>query len=358
MTKTIEIKAPDVSILRPKLLVWYAENARRLPWRVINEKADPYRVWVSEVMLQQTTVAHALPYFEKFMKLWPQIETLAAAEDAKVMAEWAGLGYYSRARNLLKCAQRVVIDYGGVFPQDEAKLLKLPSFGPYTAAAIMAFAFDEPSNVVDGNIERIMSRLYAVDAPMPAAKRHLRDLAALWVRPDQARDWPQALMDLSNAICRPKSPSCGHCPLSEGCAAFKSGQAELFPKKLPKAQKPVRFGVVFVSMSEEGVIVERRSNKGLLGGMLGLPHLEWRGEVWTQVEIDKYALENKDLHFLHTHSYSHVFTHFTLNQQVFVRKLSTETLKACIQASNRYQILPWAEASALPTVFAKALKQI
>lgn len=377
--------------MREALLRWYDQNARVLPWRDGPESgvvADPYRVWVSEVMLQQTTVPHALPYFEKFMALWPTVADLAGAADERVMAEWAGLGYYSRARNLLKCARAVVSEHGGVFPADEAALLKLPSFGPYTAAAVMAFAFGKPANVVDGNIERIMSRVYSVKVPMPQAKGMLRDLAAQWVRPERARDWPQALMDLASAVCRPKSPLCMLCPLREGCAGFAEGTPEIYPLKAPKAAKPVRYGVAFLIVCDEGVVVERRPDKGLLGGMLGLPHLEWRAEVWGEGEALLYLptcgegdrslangggglFETGDgppPSFLRTPpppqvgeykilgAYSHVFTHFALKQQVWRIGLTDSEMQAFLRAHNRYQLLKFEDASALPTVFAKALK--
>jgi len=300
--------------------------------------------------LQQTTVPHAAPYFEKFTGLWPTVRDLAAAADETVMAEWAGLGYYSRARNLLKCARMVVGDYGGVFPKDEAKLLKLPGFGPYTAAAVMAFAFDEPANVVDGNIERIMSRFYALKTPLPEARPELRRLAAQWVRPERARDWPQALMDLASLVCRPKAPVCEKCPLNTGCQAFAEGGPEAYPRKAAKVARPVRHGVVFLIFSDEGFVVERRPEKGLLGGMLGLPHLEWRAETWGEGEI----LPEKGT--VCTGNYTHVFTHFTLKQQVWARALSTADMADYLRRHNQYQLLTWAEKKALPTVFGKALK--
>ncbi|MFT4090835.1 MAG: A/G-specific adenine glycosylase [Asticcacaulis sp.] len=353
MDMTIAASADNVAYFRQRLLAWYDEHARVLPWRSGPEnrnKSDSYRVWLSEVMLQQTTVPHAAPYFDKFTKLWPTVKALAAADDAQVMAEWAGLGYYSRARNLLKCARMVVQDYEGHFPKDENKLLKLPGFGPYTAAAVMAFAFEEAANVVDGNVERIMSRFYAVKAPFPASRPELRRLAGLWVRPERARDWPQALMDLASKICRPKSPVCGECPLNSGCQAYAEGQADAYPVREAKVPKPVRYGVVFLITSDEGVVVERRPDKGLLGGMLGLPHLEWRAEPWGNSEI---PAKNGEIC---TGNYTHVFTHFTLKQQVWFRHLSSAEMAEYLRQHNNYQLLTWAQKKALPTVFGKALK--
>lgn len=349
----------DVSPARQRLLDWYDRNARVLPWREgpgVALRADPYRVWMSEVMLQQTTVPHATPYFEKFIALWPSVGALAAAPDERVMAEWAGLGYYSRARNLLKCARAVVSEHGGVFPAHEAVLLKLPGFGPYTAAAVMAFAFGKAANVVDGNIERVMSRLYAVKTPVPQARPLLRELAARWVREDRARDWPQALMDLSASVCRPKSPSCLICPLREDCAAFAEGQPEAYPLKAAKSPKPVRHGVAFLITSEDGFVAERRPDKGLLGGMLGLPHLEWRSEVWGEAEIVFPSLQRGNQAWENLGTYAHVFTHFALNQQVWRIELSADEMTAFLRQHNVYQGLSWAEVKALPTVFAKALK--
>ncbi|ESQ77509.1 A/G-specific adenine glycosylase [Asticcacaulis sp. YBE204] len=371
MVLSITDSSADVSPLRAALLNWYDANARVLPWRQgpgSDGAADPYRIWVSEVMLQQTTVPHALPYFEKFMALWPTVRDLAAAPDERVMAEWAGLGYYSRARNLLKCARVVVSEHGGVFPADEVALLMLPSFGPYTAAAVMSFAFGKAANVVDGNIERIMSRLYAVKTPMPAAKPVLRELAGRWVRDDRARDWPQALMDLASAVCRPKSPLCMLCPLREACAGFAEGNPDIYPLKTARAPKPVRYGVAFLIVSEDSFIVERRPDKGLLGGMLGLPHLDWRDEVWSEDEIvtplspspdaSHHPLPQGEGRWVSVGTYDHVFTHFALKQQVWQLELSAQEVSAFLRQHNQYQLLPWADKKALPTVFGKALRLV
>ena len=352
MRSSIEKDTGLVSYLRNELLRWYDANGRDLPWRGAG-KPDPYRVWLSEVMLQQTTVPHAAPYYEKFLKLWPTVGDLAAAADERVMAEWAGLGYYSRARNLIKCARAVVGEHGGRFPATEAELLRLPGFGPYTAAAVAAIAFGEAANVVDGNIERIMTRLYAIEEPMPGAKARVRQVAQAWVTADRAGDWPQALMDLATAICRPKAPLCLLCPLREGCAGFASGEPERFPVKLAKAAKPRRYGVAFVFIGNDGFAAERRADKGLLGGMLGIPHTPWRDTPWGEAEA-KAVLG--DFSYEKVGAYEHVFTHFALSQDIWVIPLSLVQRQAVLRAHNDWQWLPWAEARALPTVFLKAVK--
>ncbi|MDC7674965.1 A/G-specific adenine glycosylase [Asticcacaulis machinosus] len=358
MAATINLTENDVSRLRTDLLSWYDLHARTLPWRRAPGKkstVDPYAVWLSEVMLQQTTVPHAQPYFETFLKRWPTVQDLAQADDGEVMAAWAGLGYYSRARNLLKGARMVVSQYQGGFPDDEISLLKIPSFGPYTAAAVAAFAFDKPANVVDGNIERIMSRIYAVDESMPAAKPKLKALAAQWVSEDRAADWPQALMDLASGVCRPKSPKCGECPLSEGCLAYELDQAERYPVRLAKAAKPRRYGAVFLLVSNEGFIVERRPDKGLLGGMLGLPHLEWRGDVWVDNDVlDQLLIADVAAELIG--QYEHVFTHFALTQNVWLQRLTEDEMSEFLRQNNRFQRLGFGNEKALPTVFGKALK--
>lgn len=268
--------------LSDDLLAWYDVHAREMPWRTspADRKAghlpDPYAVWLSEVMLQQTTVAAVRAYHIKFMRLWPTVAQLAAAEDADVMAAWAGLGYYARARNLLKCARVVVADFGGEFPGTNDELLTLPGIGPYTAAAISAIAFDQASVVVDGNVERVMSRLHNIHAPLPASKPALTALAAKQTPHTRAGDYAQAVMDLGATICSPRNPACGICPLIARCAAQKAGTAAELPKKTPKKKVPTRQGLVYVVRREDGAwLVETRPEQGLLGGMLGFPTTEW-----------------------------------------------------------------------------------
>ncbi|WP_372605138.1 A/G-specific adenine glycosylase, partial [Actibacterium sp.] len=270
------------------LLDWYDRHARDLPWRVgpaarkAGVRPDPYAVWLSEVMLQQTTVAAVRDYFHRFTHRWPDVGALAAAEDADVMGEWAGLGYYARARNLLKCARAVVADHGGRFPDSRAGLLTLPGIGPYTAAAIAAIAFDEPATVVDGNVERVMARLYAVQTPLPKAKRELTALAESLTPLTRPGCHAQAVMDLGATICTPKSPACGICPLRAPCVAHATGISADLPRKTPKQAKPTRFGIAYIARRADGAwLLERRPDRGLLGGMLG-----WSGSDWGDAPID------------------------------------------------------------------------
>ena len=264
------------------LLAWYDAHARVLPWRVppararVGVRPDPYAVWLSEVMLQQTTVAAVRDYFRRFMDRWPTVKALAGAEDAHVMAEWAGLGYYARARNLLKCARAVVRDHGGHFPDTRDALLALPGIGPYTASAIAAIAFDRPATVVDGNVERVMARLFAVETPLPAAKPELTALAERLTPDARPGDHAQAVMDLGATICTPKSPACGICPWMTSCAARAAGIAADLPRKAAKKPKPVRHGTAWLARRDDGHwLLETRPPKGLLGGTLGWPTTDW-----------------------------------------------------------------------------------
>ncbi|MEX0280694.1 MAG: A/G-specific adenine glycosylase [Arenibacterium sp.] len=265
-----------------RLLAWYDIHARALPWRIgPAERAagvvpDPYRVWMSEIMLQQTTVVTVKDYFHRFTERWPNVEALAAAEDADVMAEWAGLGYYARARNLLKCARVVAVDYAGVFPTAYDALIALPGIGPYTASAISAIAFDRPEAVMDGNVERVVARLCDEHTPLPEAKKKLYGLVETLTPAERPGDYAQAVMDLGATICTPKSPACGICPLREPCLARLRGTAPDLPRKTPKKPKPTRYGVAYIVQREDGaLLLERRPSKGLLGGMLGWPGSEW-----------------------------------------------------------------------------------
>jgi A/G-specific adenine glycosylase len=269
-------------------------------------------------MLQQTTVPHATRYFLEFTTRWPTVAALASAADGDVMAAWAGLGYYARARNLLACARAVVADHGGVFPDDEARLRALPGLGAYTAAAVAAIAFDRRANVVDGNVERVMARLFAVETPMPAAKGELRDLADRLVTDERPGDWAQALMDLGAMICRPRSPACLACPLSGDCAGRASGAPETWPRKTAKAARPHRHGVAFVLWRGDEVALVQRPAKGLLGGMLGLPTTPWRAAPWTLQEAAAQA--PRPAAWEAAGGVTHVFTHFSLDLDVFVAK--------------------------------------
>ncbi len=264
------------------LLEWYDANARRLPWRVspalskAGHLPDPYRIWMSEVMLQQTTVAAVVKYFHAFTTRWPTITALASAKDDDVMGQWAGLGYYARARNLLKCARVVVADYGGNFPDSRDELLRLPGIGPYTAAAIATIAFGRAETVMDANVERVMARLHDIHTPLPLAKPELLACAASLTPDFRAGDYAQAVMDLGATICKPKSASCGVCPWSFACLARANATAAILPRKTPKPAKPTRYGIAYIARRSDGAwLLERRPDKGLLGGMLGWPGAEW-----------------------------------------------------------------------------------
>ncbi|MCX5481210.1 A/G-specific adenine glycosylase [Kaistia geumhonensis] len=264
------------------LLAWYDRHARRLPWRIgpadrrRGVTPDPYRVWLSEIMLQQTTVAAVKPYFEGFLARWPDVAALAAAPSEEVMKAWAGLGYYSRARNLKAAAETVAREHGGRFPATEAGLTSLPGIGSYTAAAIAAIAFDQPAAVVDGNVERVLSRVFAVETPLPAAKTEIRRLQAGLTQKERPGDYAQAMMDLGATICTPRRPACSLCPWSENCAAHAAGIEESFPVKPNKAARPERTGTAFVARRRDGaVLLRRRAEKGLLGGMTEVPGSDW-----------------------------------------------------------------------------------
>ncbi|WAC60815.1 A/G-specific adenine glycosylase [Brevundimonas sp. SL130] len=335
--------SPNVALIRSEMLAWYDGHARSLAWRAppgAEGRTEPYRVWLSEVMLQQTTTPHATPYFQSFTARWPTVSDLAAAEDGAVMAAWAGLGYYARARNLLACARAVAGEHGGVFPDTEAGLLALPGVGAYTAAAVAAIAFDRAANVVDGNVERVMARLFAVETPVPKARPELKRLAGLFVTDERPGDWAQALMDLGATVCRPKSPLCGQCPAADQCLGRAGGSPERFPVKLKKAERPHRQGFAFVMIDPDGqVALERRPDKGLLGGMLGLPTSDWSAapDATPPVSAD----------WREAGAVEHVFTHFSLTLTVRVAR---------VEAEGGYQWLGLEAArAALPTVFAKAL---
>lgn len=308
----------DKSRLRAALLGWYDAHARVLPWRsgpaarAKGAFGDPYRVWVSEVMLQQTTAAAVAPRFHEFVEKFPNVAALAAAPAEAVMQAWAGLGYYSRARNLHTAAKQLA---AGGYPSDEEGWRALPGVGPYTAAAIAAISFDRPANVVDGNVERVVARLFRIETPMPAAKAAIRERAASLVAAERAGDWPQALMDLGATICTPRRPACPACPIARWCAAAKAGDAERFPVKAKKALRPERFGVTFWLERDGEVLLTRRPPKGLLGGMLALPSTPWRDAQWTEAEAKAHAPAHAA--WRHVGEIRHVFTHFALTLAIW-----------------------------------------
>jgi A/G-specific adenine glycosylase len=323
--------------LRKTLLSWYDRAGRELPWRLKGKKQHAYRVWLSEIMLQQTTVAAVAPYFAKFLKRWPTVNALAAAPREDVLEAWAGLGYYSRARNLHAAAQKLAVEG---FPKTEAGWRELPGVGPYTAAAIAAIALDQEANVVDGNVERVIARLYAVETPLPKAKDELRALAGDLVTADRPGDWAQALMDLGATICTPKSPKCLLCPWREACAAFATGAPETYPRRAAKVKRPERHGVAFRIERDGKLWLVRRPDKGLLGGMAALPTTEWRAEKWSRAE----ALEHAPVKakWVRAGEVRHVFTHFALTLEIYATN------------ANPTGDGWWDNARALPTVFKKA----
>ncbi|UWR22269.1 A/G-specific adenine glycosylase [Sulfitobacter sp. S190] len=344
----------DIDNMPVILLDWYDRHARKMPWRTSPEARkqgvlpDPYAVWMSEIMLQQTTVATVKDYFVRFITRWPTVRDLAAAEDAAVMAEWAGLGYYARARNLLKCARAVVEDHGGTFPADHAALLKLPGIGPYTAAAVSSIAFDLPHAVLDGNVERVMARLHDVHTPLPAAKPELMAHAEAMTPQDRPGDYAQAVMDLGATICTPKSPACGICPWRTPCTARAAGTMAELPRKTPKKAKPVRHGVVYVAQRDDGAwLLETRPEKGLLGGMLG-----WPGSVWvdTSEDVPQTPPPASGQWQRVEGEVRHTFTHFHLVLQVWTAMLPADAEPLQGRFMERDAFGP----TDLPTVMRKA----
>jgi A/G-specific adenine glycosylase len=329
--------------LSDQLLDWYADAARELPWRIgpgaraKGVQPDPYRVWLAEIMLQQTTVPHATRYYLEFTKRWPKIEDLAGAQDEDVMAAWAGLGYYARARNLLKCAREV--SARGGWPDTAESLQKLPGVGPYTAGAVAALAFGRRAAAVDGNVDRVFARLMALTGDWTPAKARLKAVVEDLVPEDRPAEFAEALMDLGATICTPKSPNCLICPLREMCAARQEGDPGRYPIKPKKQAKPTRQGHVYILLGEaHTVLTERRPDKGLLGGMLGLPTSPWSGESC----VPEFPSE---ANWCELGEVRHVFTHFALTLKVW-RAETDETLSTTrAQASD-----------GLPSVFAKALK--
>jgi len=304
------------SALADKTLVWFDANARTLPWRAKpGERADPYRVWLSEILLQQTTTSGAAPYFAKFVARWPDVAALAGAEIEEVMNAFAGLGYYSRARNLHAAAQAVAAA-GGAFPSEEAALRALPGVGPYTAAAIAAIAFGKAATPIDGNIARIVSRLAGFSAPIAANRRAIEDFARALTPRRRAGDFAQALMDIGATICRPKAPACLACPLRDGCRAAASGDAEAFPGQTVKTPRPEKVGAAFFAERPNGAfLARRRPPRGLLGGTMELPGGLWRLGELTQVSADEAPFA---AHWVRLPELvAHVFTHFSLRLALF-----------------------------------------
>lgn len=295
------------------LLDWYDCHHRVLPWRKrAGEPIDPYFVWLSEVMLQQTTVKAVIPYFFAFTERWPNVAALAAAPDSEIMAAWAGLGYYSRARKLIACARDVVKRFDGQFPQDERNLLSLPGIGPYSAAAIAAIAFQKRAVVIDGNVERVIARRFRIETPLPAAKRAIYAFADQLTPDNRAGDYAQAVMDLGATICTPRNPTCTICPWMHDCASKRHGDAERFPLKIKKASRPTRHGIVYVVQRGDMVLVTRRPPQGLLGGMTVFPGASWMS---SKSETEEPPLAHLDWRVMDG-TVGHVFTHFALSLTV------------------------------------------
>jgi A/G-specific adenine glycosylase len=300
------------------LLDWYDGERRELPWRARRgRRPDAYRVWLSEVMLQQTTVKAVIPYYVGFLARWPTVEALAAAKLDDVLAAWAGLGYYSRARNLHRCAQIVAKEHAGAFPQTEEALRELPGIGPYTAAAISAIAFGGRATPVDGNVERVVARLFAVRTPLPGGKAEIRRLARTLTPARRAGDFAQALMDLGAGVCTPKRPSCLMCPLQSDCAAHWQGLEAALPARAARPERPVRLGLAFLALREDAhVLLRRRPEAGLLGGMLEVPSSEW-GETLPPVNEAMRAAPVTSDWWAVPGVVAHTFTHFRLETLVY-----------------------------------------
>ena len=347
---------------RPALLLdWYDRHRRRLPWRPpAGERADPYRVWLSEIMLQQTGVKTVGPYFEKFLARWPDVAALGRASQDDVLRMWAGLGYYSRARNLHACAVAVLRDHGGVFPDTEEGLRQLPGIGPYTAAAIGAIAFDLRIMPVDGNIERVVSRLYAVEEPLPQAKPRIQELASTLLgssragdEKSRAGDSAQALMDLGSSICTPKKPACALCPINEECLARARGDQETFPRKAPKKTGVLRRGAAFIVTRGDELLVRTRAEKGLLGGMTEVPGSDWLAGQDDRVALKQAPpLKGETRWHRKVGVVTHVFTHFPLELVIY-----TATVAARSRAPQGMRWVPIATLAgeALPNVMRKAI---
>ncbi|MGY3423786.1 A/G-specific adenine glycosylase [Bradyrhizobium sp. F1.13.4] len=345
---------PETSSRPLSLLDWYDRHRRRLPWRAApGEASDPYRVWLSEIMLQQTTVKAVGPYFEKFVARWPDVTALGRASQDDVLRMWAGLGYYSRARNLRACAVAVTREHGGTFPDTELGLRALPGIGPYTAAAIAAIAFDRRTMPVDGNIERVVSRLFAVEEELPQAKPLIQELAATLLADSRAGDSAQALMDVGASICTPKKPACSLCPLNEDCTARRLGTQETFPRKAPKKSGALRRGAAFVVTRGDELLVRSRPEKGLLGGMTEVPGSDWlAGQEDAKAKQQAPALKGLSRWHRKAGVVTHVFTHFPLELVVYTGRAEARTRAP---AGMRWVPIATLADEALPNVMRKVI---
>ena len=335
------------------LLDWYDRHARALPWRARGgQKAEPYRVWLSEIMLQQTTVKAVAPYYARFLARWPTVEALAQASLDDVLRAWAGLGYYARARNLHACAKTVVERHGGIFPSGLDVLRALPGIGDYTAAAVGAIAFDAPAVPVDGNVERVLTRLFAVEEELPAAKPLIKQLAASLLPAQRTGDFAQALMDLGATLCSPKRPACSLCPWIAACVACARGDQETFPRKAPKREGKLRRGAAFVVLRADGrVLLRRRPQQGLLGGMSEVPGSDWAHDLDVADALRSAPRLRAKWRRL-PGSVRHVFTHFPLELAVFTAQVARATLAP---KGGRWVKIGDLPGEALPNVMRKVL---
>jgi A/G-specific adenine glycosylase len=337
-----------------ELLVWYDRHRRVLPWRAkAGRRADPYAVWLSEIMLQQTTVKTVAPYYARFVARWPTVEALSKASLDDVLRAWAGLGYYARARNLHACARAVVARHGGIIPADMEALRALPGVGEYSAAAVAAIAFDAPAVPVDGNVERVVARLFAVEDALPAAKPAIKRLAASLLPPRRSGDFAQGLMDLGATICSPKRPACSLCPWHESCSAFARGDQETFPRKAPKREGKLRRGAAFVALRADGrVLLQKRPDKGLLASMTEVPGSEWAHDFDERNAL-RAAPRLKGAKWRRVPGLvRHVFTHFPLELTVFTARAPKATRPP---KSARWAKLSDLSDEALPNVMRKVI---
>lgn len=343
---------PEAALLPDNLLAWYDRHRRALPWRALpGETPDPYKVWLSEIMLQQTTVQAVKAYYERFLMAFPDVGSLAAAPSESVMQLWAGLGYYSRARNLHACARMVVERFDGRFPASEDQLLSLPGIGAYTAGAVAAIAFNRKAVAVDGNVERVMSRLAALEEPLPGAKPAIRALTLALVPDDRPGDFAQALMDLGATICTPRNPACALCPWTTPCKARSAGTAMTFPRKEPKKTGATRYGAAFVAVRADGAVLLRdRPPRGLLGGMAEVPNSEWSATFDPAVAANHVPFSAPWQRL--PGGVRHVFTHFPLELAVFRADLP---LSATAPEGCRWSTANRLPGEALPTVMRKVL---
>ena len=350
--------APKDKGIAGALLTWYGRERRHLPWRAApHEAPDPYRVWLSEIMLQQTTVKAVLPRYISFLRRWPDVKALASADLGDVLAAWAGLGYYARARNLHACACVVAENHGGEFPANEAELRKLPGIGDYTAAAIAAIAFGMRATPVDGNIERVVARLFAVTTKLPEAKAEIRALAESLTPAERPGDFAQGLMDLGATICTPRRPACGLCPLRPDCRGYEAGLAETLPYRREKAERPLRRGVAFVAFRPDGaVLLRERPLKGLLGGMLETPSSPWEDAEPNGKAVCDHAPLKADWRKL-PGLVEHTFTHFHLELSVYCVRVGPDAQVKRAAHPERCRWLKPRElaGAALPSVMRKVI---